>query len=209
MKTKISIITLFLITGFGFQNCNPYDIDCGCPSPIGEYFDIEGITLSKRKSSGTCCTAVLQENEEISFSDFYGIVLQYEVRFHSSNHKPQNSWGFSLINSAYACSCVENGWLGSKEEKINNLSIITLNDFDDNHIANEEINDLFEVRTRENLFDLTEYLAQDTSLIEFRELDLKLKQAPVLNDTFAVKIMLELSTQEVYESESIPVIISN
>ena len=105
----------------------------------------------------------------------------------------------------YACTPLEPGDEGSKTEKLNSLNIITLNDFDVEHLANDTINDLFQTKIHHaDMIDLEEYLAQDTSLIKHQYLELHLKKAPELDHEFKVKVIVDLSTDETYEVESIP-----
>jgi len=207
MRRKTFFLTLLLVTGFTFQNCDPFD--CNCPPFSGGYFDIQGIDLINYKKRGNSSVDKLLENEEVKFSDYSGLTIDYIVEYHSNNCHQKKTWDFSIMNSALACSCLENGWEGSKEEKINSLTILTLNDFDTEHRANDTINELLDIGFHCETFDLNEYLLQDTSNIEFEDLILKLKVAPELNNEFKVKVIMELSTNEIYESESIPIKITN
>ncbi len=205
MKIKTYILTLILAIGFTFQNCDPFGDDCDCPPFLGNYFDIRGIELINYKKRGDCCADIIAENEEVYFSEYHGLTIDYIVEYHSNSYKQKNAWNFSLMNTALACSCPENGWEGSKDEKLDLLTIITLNDFDDEHIANDTINDLFEARFHNQTIDLNEYLQQDTTLMLFEDFGLKLKKAPELNEEFKIKVIMELSTNETYEAESVPI----
>lgn len=201
MKIKTLVLTLILVVGFSFSNCDRNVIDCNCP-PVLDFFDIQGLELINYKKSGECCTDKISENEEVNFLDYHNLLIHYEVDYISQSHK---NWNFSLMNSALACSCIADGALGSKEEKLNSLSIITLNDFDSNHLANDTINDLFDVKVVNDLVDLDEYISQDTSLIQSQFLELNLKKAPELNKEFRIKVIVNLSNNETYESESAPI----
>ncbi len=205
MRIKTCILTLVLAIGFSFSNCDPFDDDCNCP-PVLDYFDIQGLELKSYKQSGECCKDEISENEEINFSDYHSLFLFYEVDYISQNH---NHWNFSLMNSALACSCIGDGAQGSKNEKLNSFTIITLNDFDSDHLANAPINDFFSVKVVNDFVDLNEHLSQDTSLILNQFLELKLKKAPELDNEFKVKVIVNLSTNETYESESAPIRIIN
>ena len=204
MKTKTILITLILAIGFSFPSCDPYEagMDCSCPRIDGEYFDIQDI-----EAANVATIAPLNENDTINFDEYRFLQIDYLVEYHSSV-EPTN-WSFSLLNSAYACSCIENGMYGSKTEKLENLTLITLNDFDDTHLANDTINDLFEIQHSfpQEISDINEYLMQDTSLIQEQALRLFLKRPPSLNPNFQVKLVLELSTNEIYEATTTPIVI--
>lgn len=201
MKRKTIILTIGLSIGFALSNC------CDCP-PYLEFFDIQGVevlNLKKREGSGI---EALSENEQVSFSNYSSLIIDFQVEYHSSNCN-HNKWNFSLMNSALACSCNFDGESGSKEEKLNSLTILTLNDFDPDHLANDTINDLFDVSIFREVIDLEAFIQQDTSLIEEESISLFLKKAPELNNEFKVKVILELSTNEKYEAESLPILIAD
>jgi hypothetical protein len=205
MRLRTIFLTAIMVSGFAFQNCNPFEVDCNCPPFLGDYFDIQGIELINYKKRGECCVDKILGNEEVKFSDYHGLTIDCVVEYHTSNCNRNKPWGFSIINSALACSCLENGWEGSKEEKLTSMTILTLNDFDDEHLANDTINALFEVRFHNEILDLNEYLLQDTSIMKFEDFGLKLKKAPELDNEFKIKVIMELSTNEIYESESLPI----
>jgi len=114
---------------------------------------------------------------------------------------------------ANACSYIP-GTKGSKEEALVDFSIITLNDFDADHLANSNINDLFNYYGGYiSFFDaipvpLTQFLDEQTGIIEEEDMVLELKKAPELNQEFKIKVVLELSTGEVYEYETEPIYIT-
>ncbi len=194
MNSKTIVLTILLAIGFTFQNC---EIDCGCAPVEGNFFDIKGIELSN-----------IANDTEVAFEDYFGINLAYQVDFVVNNFKKSHQWDFSLMNTALACDCDFNGSQGSKNEKLDNLTVITLNDFDSEHLANDTINDLMQVRLQEFSFiHLNQYLQQDSGFIPKVNLELGLmpKKAPELNKEFKVKIIVNLSTEETYEATSQPI----
>jgi hypothetical protein len=92
--------------------------------------------------------------------------------------------------------------LGAKNEKISNLSIITLNDFDTTHLANDTINDLFDNITYKNKQDLNTFLATDTSFIKNTGLSISLKTAPQINKQLNFQAIIKLSNGEVYTAKN-------
>lgn len=211
MKFKTILLTIALAIGFSFQNCDQSDDfgDCICPPIIGNYFDINGILVKNLRGNGGCCGRIIKENDEVKLSEYDALYLECIVDFYGNNCNKNKSRGFSLMNSALACSCQWDGELGSQEEKLNSLTILTLNDFDNEHLANDTINDLINIDNHNGYINLNEYLLQDTSLMMYYEFEMRLTKAPVLNDTFQYKVIMELSTNEVYETESIPMIITD
>ena len=108
----------------------------------------------------------------------------------------------SFFSTLKACTCAQSGRLGAKNERLSNLSIITLNDFDNAHLANDTINDLFEHITYNNKQDLNTFLATDTSFIKDTGLSISLKTAPQINKQLKFKAIIKLSSGEVYTAEN-------
>ncbi len=208
MQSKPLILTFLLAIGFSFPNCYPGD-DCNCDPLEGEYFDVKGIAkLVNYKKRGTCCADALMEGETVRFADYSKLSIQFEVDYHSSNLLPRPSWDFSLMNEALACSCIVNGESGSKDERLAGLTVLTLNDFDAGHMANDTLNDLLQTwRSPNDLVGLDAFLEQDTALLSDQSISLRLTKAPETNKEFKVKIILDLSTGERYEGVSEAIVV--
>ena len=195
-KIKILTLTFLLTMGFTFQTCDK------CPPFEGEFFDIQGFEIiNYTTTSGD----EIEENEEVEFSFYGSLALSFEVEYLVNNFEKKSQFGFSLMNTAFAEDCLSNGVKGSKEESIYSLTVLTLNDFNNEYMANDTINEILNVRGTP--YNLNEYLAIDSSLIQKELFELDLSTAPTLNEEFHVKMILELSTNEIYEAESIPFII--
>lgn len=195
-RFKIFSLTLILTIGFVFQNCEV------CPPSEGDYFDIQGFEIVNYTTTDG---EVIKENQIVEYSSYESLTLSFDVEYLASNFNRENSVRFSLMNTAFAEECPFSGYKGSKEESISSLTVVTLNDFNDEYMANDTINEIINVRG--TAFNLNEYLEEDSSLILYEKFELDLSVPPSLNEEFKVKIFLELSTDESYEAESIPFII--
>lgn len=197
MKNIKTFALIFLLTiGFTFQNCNK------CPPFEGGYFDIRGFEIvNYTTSSGD----VIEENQEVEFSFYGSLALAFEVDYLVNHIEEKFPMNFSLMNTAYAEDCSSNGVNGSKQESIQSLTVVTLNDFNNEYMANDTINKILNVRGTQ--FNLDEYLANDSSLVQSELFELNLSNPPTLNEEFKVKMILELSTNETYQAESIPFIL--
>lgn len=206
MNYKTVLLTLVLAIGFSLPSCYDDD-DCNCAPLIGEYFDIEGISLAFRQKIGDKYEEIIQ-GEVVAFDNFDAMVINYQVDYHSTNCRKKSSF---LMNSAWACSCLYNGVSGSKTEKIENLEVITLYDHNDFDLSGESIKELVDIYdwSLNDYMDLNTFLEQDSSLIQTEVFFLKLKNRPILNDTFQVRIEIELTDNEVYTVESVPFIITD
>ncbi|WP_131811113.1 hypothetical protein [Aequorivita soesokkakensis] len=201
LKTKVFVFALLM--GLPLQMCTPGGgDDCNCGPITGRYFDINGMELNNYKKVGENSVSLMVENEAVPYSDYSGLTVEYSVDYISQK---RSKWpNFSLTPSAYACSCVGNGESGSKNEKLSNLTVITLNDFDETHRANDTIDDLILVKGYYSEVDeyLEDYLVNDTQNIQFEGIQLLVDRKPTLNENYKVKVVVELSTGEVYQKVS-------
>lgn len=213
---KIIGLIFFLMIGIGTPSCDKEDADCcggsgmnSCDGVVFQnYFDIEGIGI-------LAYTDFIQRTEipplaTVTFDELDKVYIDYQVEY-TTSVQSKNDWSFSLIPTANACSYVP-GTKGSKEQGIVDFSIITLNDFDAEHLANTSINDLFDYfgsnwQPLENSISLAQFLENQTGLIQEEGMFLNLKKAPELEEEFKVKVVMKLSTGEVFEVESEPIFI--
>ena len=207
---KIIGLTLFLFIGFILPSCHKvtddyYDPICDCEQT--KFFDIKGLNdLTYQLDS--ISREVAMPLDTVSFSEFTGgISITYLVDYHAFA-EPKASFSFSLINTVDASCFCPYGYAGSKTEKIKSFSVITINDFDNEHPANSNINDLLMTYDQDNkLINFDDFLNNKTDAIKKWRRILRLKKAPTLNAKFNFKIKLELSTGEVYEKIGFPIII--
>lgn len=206
------MITILLTTGVSLQNCNDPlgfgssdGLDCSaCPPFIGDYFDVEGLGIVMNISREGDSRKAINRGDTISFDNFERFWLQFEVNYLASSCISPRSRGFSLMNSAYACSCLNNGELGSKDEKLEAFTVVTLNDFNDTYKAGDTINNLVVVQLSDEEFPLDNYILQDTSLLSYEWMYLGLLQAPTSDQPLALEFSADLSTGEHYAIESEP-----
>lgn len=202
MKNFKSILLLFLLTNvFIIPSCEEKDSCDGIDFNQFLYFNIEGLEYDW---SGT-------NSDTVAFEELGNLYIDYETEYSASVH-PKEKGFFSLIPSAYACSILP-GTEGSKEEELVSFTISTLNDFDEEHLANSNINDLFDYHGGnldflENPIPLTQYLEEQTGLLQEEDMFLSLTKAPEINSEFKMKVVMELSTEEVYEFETKPFFIT-
>jgi len=204
---RILLLTLLLSTGFLLPSCEKEGTTTSCDGvdfEAARYFDIQGIDAFMYQD--TLGFDFITTTDTITFSSKVGLYLDYVAEYHAILEPPKAT-SFSLINNALACTYLAS-YDGSKMEKLVTLSIVTLNDFDDMHLANSSINDLLDYVGTYNLgekMSLEDFLANQSENIMYETLLLQLKKAPALNREFRYKVMVELSTGEVYEAESMPV----
>ncbi|MEM1318996.1 MAG: hypothetical protein AAGG75_02005 [Bacteroidota bacterium] len=212
MKTsQLIILTTFLVIGFSLPSCNDDDLipDCNCENT--KFFDVNGLLATNFQIDNGKFELLGQDS--LSLEDLGGLMVEMNVDYHALVEPRGLDWSFSLMNTADACSCLR-GYGGSKTERLVELSVITLNDFDDAHPANSNINDILTYGEEERFTSgrtqpLADFLAMSKTENLMREyIYLKLDKAPTANPEFHYLVRMELSTGEVYEAESVPLIIT-
>ena len=185
--------------------CERDDEHCGGSSSYFDVLGIEGVFFLNASDRE------IAPNETVTFDELGRIYFGYDVDYHSIE-LPGRDWSFSLLPTAYACSPIF-GDKGSETEALVSFSITTLNDFDDEHLANSNINDLFDYHGAEEgimnpAIPLTQFLDEQTGNLQYEHMLLELKKAPELNQEFKVKVAVELSTGEMYEFEAASIFIT-
>lgn len=190
-----------LLLGFSLPNCAPV---CRCGPITGEYFDVKGMDVTHARKDPN---RQVEADELMDFEDYTGINIAFDVEYVASLSRQANPWRFSLIPEALACDCEYNGISGSKSERLDSFQVITLNDFDDEHPANSSINDLLTAYDiwGGDVDPLNEIVANYQGNLQEEAMTLKLAKAPELDKEFRVKVVVGLSTGEVYEQEVYPV----
>ena len=208
-KLKTIILTVLLTTGLIMPGCRNVT---SCDGVVFQnYFDIFGITtFNFTEYNGFGEGTEIAPADTITFDQLDRIYVDFLVDYVVLAPSKQD-WSFSLIPSANACSYIP-GSRGSKEEALVNFSIITLNDFDDDHLANSNMNDLFDyhgsyMEVLAIPVSLPQFLSSQTGNIEQEDMVLRLRKAPFLNPELKLKLVMELSTGETFEEEIDPIII--
>ena len=198
MNFKTLLLTAILFVGFGIQSCEEDYCDC---CTVGEYrgfFDIQDVQVSHWDSTKRPIDQAILRYEDYGFINMH-FVVDYVV------HQESRGFDFSFMSSAYGCSPESPGVEGSKEEALESLQIITINDFDDEHKAGESINDLLEfndIRFGGAPVLLESYLDSLTGNVPTEYFVLGLLKEPEIDKNFQVRAEMQLSTGEYYEATS-------
>lgn len=135
---KKSLLLCCLYYTVAIVSCNY----CKCsPSPDREYKYKELLITSMQYSfEGDSTYTVSQSSKDTLANNEYGISIQINYELISQALPTKN---FDFVNSAYACDCV----LGNSfsNDSLNNLRILTLNDFDNEHPAGTDITANFKI----------------------------------------------------------------
>lgn len=195
-----TLACLILILGFGLvlTSC----MGNNCPPVEGSYFDIQGIKrIDHLEQISEHGYAPIPEGGEISFEDYNGFSINYSVSYLSQNNRNEVN-GRRVL---YATDCINSGSAGSKNEKLKQITVVTLYDFNSTYLAGDTINSLISLEGK----PLDEYLAINDDVIDIPSAWLNLMEAPSLGHHFKVNVVLQLNTGEVYEAESSTVTLTN
>lgn len=192
MAKKSFIILFFLIGGLTFQNCS--NCDC-CFGDIPEYFDIQDIEIQHLNLDYSRL-----DSTDIAFNEYGFLRLTFLVNYIVQHQQLHHS--FSMITAAYGCTPPEPGELGSKEEAIELLEILTVNDYNENLKAGDSINGIMSITDLDNSpspYLLSDYLIELDANIPQERFTFKLTEQPTFDKPFQVMVKLSLSTGEEYE----------
>jgi len=202
ISSKAIGLTLLLTVGFSVQQCNL--LGCDCEKLRGKYFDIQGVSADNFRKRGTCCADKMGAGEDVALAD-HNLGIRYQIDYFSAQLPRPTPASFSLISPAAACDCIEDGYLGSRE-RLRSFTVLTINDFDARHLANDTINDLLRtVVSPGQTLDLVTFLQADTALIRQHDYVLYLKKRPELRTDFAARITIVLQNGESYTTTTQPV----
>ena len=203
MKLKHLFLTSALTLGFIIPSCNWGAGSCGDLEPVPDFFNIEGMTVQNYKSENSydCCQAALQDSAYVEI-DNYWMSMDFTVSyFFGQNEERWPSFDLNFMGSALACSPVEPGSNGS-QEKIESITVLTLNDFDSTHIAGDTINDLVSIYDFSTRRKLNDFLSSNISFVKQERMFFQLDATPSPDHYFKAKFILQLTNGEKYISET-------
>lgn len=203
MKLKSFLLTTIFTAGFIIPSCNWGVGSCGDLEPVPNFFNIEsmGVTNFEGEAFYSCCSKVIADSAFVELSKYW-MRMDFDVSYYFGQVLEEpNRHGINFMGSALACSPAPPGYNGS-QEKIESLTVITLNDFDDNHHAGDTINDLVDFHDFSARTSLNDFLSNNISFIKQEALFLQLKAAPTLNPYFKSRLVLKLTNGEEYSAET-------
>ncbi len=204
MLKSISFSVFFISIALLLTNCN--GDDCGNLSSQNQFFDINGIDDAYNFKYINSEIIELEEGNLVNFDEYGGIRFLLNVEYVAEVFE-QKSMNWSFFPTAYACTPLPAGAGGAKTESIVAMEITTIFPFDSLHAANTLINDKFTIQpittfgSSEGIQSIAEFLIeQESEKVQQEVYFLRPMNAPVLTDDFQVKIKMELSNGEIYES---------
>lgn len=173
-------------------------INCHCTSPQTIYFTNKGTSLKNLDSS--LPQPKVTSAGTISSTN-YGIQIQL-ITQQITSRKQQISWG--LIQSAYACSCVEDDYIA--KEGFSSIKIFSDNDFDDTHPKGTDLSLYFKAKSDDTMISLADYLK---SFKDFKYIPpiifyegVFLQVPPKSGKRHKFKVSITLSDGRILESET-------
>jgi hypothetical protein len=200
MRFKAFFLSAVLTSGFVIPSCDPCDHD-----PVPNYFDIEGISLVNREGVTSSSNLPIKDSSSVNFENYW-FTMDFGVSyFFGQASEPNSSFQLNMMGSALACRYPDKGYQGA-QEKIESLTITTLNDFDDTHLAGSNINDLLNIfDINSGMQDLDDYLGKNISYIKNVRMLFELKEKPTISSFFKAKVVLKLDNGEEYTAENVEI----
>lgn len=173
-------------------------INCNCPPVRTIYFTSKGLSL---KNMDLSLPQPMVTNSGTISSANYGIQVQLQTTLLTMGTQ-HRTWG--LMQSAYACSCNEDEFIG--KEHILSLKIVSSNDFDTNHPKNTDLSLYFKAIKGATIIPIADYIKSSNELnynimYAFSE-GIFLQAAPNMNKKHKFKLILTLSDGRIIEAET-------
>ncbi len=203
MKKAIAFTLLFWVGLVWLPGCFNNCSDCPDQKTVPKYADIIGLgSFMTKQITAASEQRTVQANDKLRWQDIVYISVLYSTRTYGTRMNPGRlSWG----GAAYACDCIQPGYLGS-EEKLVNLTVRTVYDFDAAHPAGSVMNELTSTYGYPQNKPLNEYLSKGpVAYGQSSRIDLVIDKAPVATGLFALDVTIALDNGEVYTTRT-PVI---
>ncbi len=190
MIRKVSYIFVFF-TALNIYSC------CNCDD-VGEYFDINSMSV-KASSKGQTLSA--DTNIRVDFDAYY-IDLNFVKRYYSQASSPFNCSNI-LFNTAYACKCKQDGYLGSKET-LEGIAIFSNNKFDSLGNVRDNLSKYFELSSQNEYYISIPFADMDsvvnTKPNAFSQITLRLKTKPTGSLQHQFTIEYKQTNGEIYRA---------
>lgn len=190
MKTSKILLVLLFVFGQTLTQC------CRCPR-LYPYFDIHAVkSIDHVRSQESPIQGHIGHEEEIDTIEYAGFIIRFEYEYVAE--KTQTNTGGAL----YACSCDDQIFTPAKE-KVTEITVITLHDFDENLNAGDTINSFLRDRYSEK--SISDFIAEEQPLTQ-EHIFFKVSKFPTADPRFQVKVIIKLDSGEVYETTSLTVV---
>lgn len=174
---------------------------CDCEEPQLFKYTNSNLELQNLDNRGQ---APVIANNGIALKEAFGIRMTVKCEA-TASVQPKVSF---FINRSYAFSCgCDPAIQYLAKDSVVALRIITLEDFDPQHLAGADVSAYFKLYTRNNFTGINEYLERNATVFYYDEakninLDALLMKAPTANGTFTFRVEMELSDGRSFAKES-------
>jgi len=204
MKNKIIIAVLVFFLGSTAASCI-----WGSCDPVPPFFKIQGMESFNMKynNSETNTFETIIDNEPVSWENFM-IRYEFDVTYLAQNI---TNYGSEL----YALSCNDPGYMGDTIG-IDTFYVKTMTYYNEMYSSGDTINEIilaniwsYNKDDFNNFKTISEYINENKEGIIADEFDIKLTQAPLLQDTFTFQLIYILNNGDVISQTSQPVVLNS
>ncbi len=150
MLKKLLVIFSMSLVAILLLECSSEDeiqFSCNCPDDLEDYFRIQGIENE---------LAYIRDGNHVVYSDTINSIeleklVGFKINLVSEFYSLNSSRAYSIFPTAVAispCVCPENGELGAIEDTLEEIFVVTLNDFSPNLKSGDTINDIILVESK-------------------------------------------------------------
>jgi hypothetical protein len=187
LSKVLALVLSYLVILMIVDSCNP------CKN---YKYDIDKMSLKNLIYSYGTFTPNTKETDTtvLKYSQF-GIRIKFHDIIYSNIKR-----SYSLINTAMAYDCWDQYNI---QHKVDNISVISLNNFDLNHTANSDISEYFRASFYPNqvsTIDSTINYENKDNFSRFYYFDLLLNKAPQLDSAFRFVVKVKLSNNELIDT---------
>jgi hypothetical protein len=184
-KNVILILTgSFFLFFAGLISCE--SDDCG---PFPDKFKVIGLDWRNYQATYSSDSGIILseiENDSVQYNHYSIFISPRQLTYFS---QITSNRSVKLIQSAYACSPI----IPKTDEKIDSIAIVTMKDFDANHLSGSDLSDLFDVVVLDHAYGIyyEKYKLKDyvrTNPFVPSELTLILSEQPELTDDFEFQV---------------------
>jgi hypothetical protein len=199
MKILISVVLIFIFIT-GIPACVGEVNPCGNVPP---FFRITRINNTEMRISNSGPDIIIPPSGTGTFSNHF-FQTDFAVSYYATNtQQPQQQPLF--INTAYATSCVDEGYMGCKEG-IDTVFFITTVDIDSTLAANDTINNaIFMANNNSSFLPVQEYIKANKGGVANTIFQWKLMRKPAdLSVAYFFKVVVRLSNGDEFSTVTAP-----
>ena len=176
---------------------------CNCSEPEVATFTHTNVLLEHLDNSGESSRTTISDS---ILKEAYGLQINLDREFLACN--PLQNHSFFISSYALSCDCNQIAYI--PREYVTDIIIISSHDFDNTHLAGDDISEYFKVLKSHSYQSITEYLKKEEKdfvydYLSTLRVQLLLMTPPTLNEFHEFKVQIFLSDGRILEQTTTPI----